>query len=412
MNRKICSMLIILLILFSLCSQVMARDNTALSVATAFDPNANTLNICNNSSQHYANAGYTSYIGCDLDANTLYSYLYADVQFFAAHGAEDNIKFEYSGICKGKTETIGNRTYIGTNDVHWDADTILVTYLACQCAKDSSWDTVAGATCNRGANTVVGFNNVIYIASAESWTDRYNAKLEQGSTVYDAASYANSFIYLYPSIKKLTIYGETNTTIGSSNRSLNNSKDVLSDSREIVYNKMLSKNNLKLDDVATYIESNLINNDLFNYEIVKTDGITITRNENEKYTGTNYIDIILKVGDFYTDRGYTIEENNGIVEKIYDNTLNIQEKINSINKSEFKNNIDNYEISILQHKAIKETEFKYKNSNLKIEYNETNTKLYYDIENNEKYVIVEVKSTIDDGTTKESVAYDTVLYKI
>lgn len=415
MKRKITGILFIMIIILStFYAPIFARDNTALSVATAYEEKTNTLDACNNAAQCYHDSGYTSYIGCDLDASMLYSYLYADVQFFCTHGAYDNIKYETTGIAKGDGRTIGNRQYIGTNQVHWYADTILVTYVSCEGAKDRSLDTIAGATWQRGADTVLGFNKEIDLSSATSWSSRYNKKLQEGSTVYEAASYANSFIYLYPSIKSLTIYGNSDLTIGGTNpRAMSIANKIYDDSR-MVYDIKNQDNNITLDNVISNIKNKSRSNDLNNYEIVKTEGITRTKNPGiYEDAQEEYVDVILKIGEFYTDRGYTICLKDGIVQQIYDNNTPNSEELSILQNSEITSTtIDDKEVKALKVKAIRETQFKYKENSLKIDYAQTNTKLFYDIEKNKKYIAVEVKSTVNDDVITEAVAYDTMFYEI
>ena len=416
MKRKIANILfVIMIIVFTFYTPIFARDNTALSVATAYEEKTNTLDACNNAAQCYYDAGYTSYIGCDLDASMLYSYLYADVQFFCTHGAYDNIKYETTGIAKGDGITIGNRQYIGTNQVHWYADTILVTYVSCEGAKDSSLDTIAGATWQRGADTVLAFNKEIDLSTATSWSNRYNKKLQEGSTVYEAAAYANSFIYLYPSIKSLTIYGNSDLTIGGTNsRATSMSNKIYKDSKIIYDINNEKNNNITLDNAISSIKDKYRSNSLNNYEIVRTDGITKIKNseiyENEQ---EEYVDVVLKIGEFYTNKGYTICLKGGIVQQIYDNNTPTTEELNILQNSEIANTtINDKEVKSLKLKAIRETQSKYKENNLKIDYAATNTKLFYDIEKDKKYIAIEVKSTVNDNISTEAVAYDTMFYEI
>lgn len=420
MNKKIIRIMsVITLLLLMFTTQIFARDNTALSVGSIYDSNIDTKQMVANASQYYSTAGYKSYYGYDLDKNTLYSYLYADVQFFAGHGSSNHIEFSTTGIVTGNDLVYEGKQYIGTNTVHWDADTILVTYLGCNTAQDSDWSTIAGETCNRGANTVVGFNKKININSANSWADRYNEKLKDGYTVYDAARYANSFIYLYPNIKQLTIFGDTNLTIGGTNTTSNlqNNRDY-NDKNATIYNidNKIEKNNISLDDALVIIKEKSGDNDLVNYEIVRNDGITkIKKNQAYPDEQEEYVDVILKLGEFYTDVGYTIYLKNNIVQKIYDNHAITDKEVNIILSND---NIKNTNVSgaiekLLKAKAIKETKLKYNDSKLEIDYSETNTKLYYDLKENKKYMVVEVKSTMKNGITdNETEAYDAVFYEI
>ena len=63
MKRKITGILFIMIIILStFYAPIFARDNTALSVATAYEEKTNTLDACNNAAQCYHDSGYTSWL--------------------------------------------------------------------------------------------------------------------------------------------------------------------------------------------------------------------------------------------------------------------------------------------------------------------------------------------------------------
>lgn len=412
MKRKINYVFVTITILSVIFSMnVFARDNTALSVATESN-GINTWETANDAATYYDQAGYLSFLGSDLTKNELYSYLYADVQFFAAHGAYNNIAFKTTGIIKGDDFHYDGKIYIGTNTVHWDADTKLVTYLACETAKDSSWDTISGATCNKGADTVLGFNEKINVNSATPWAKRYNQKLKEGSNVYDAAVYASSFMYLFPSVKNSSIYGNAYLTIGGTNATSLNISDA-SDSRDIIYDIDRDNKNINLNEAVNIIQNRTRGISQENFEVVKTRGTTVMRNQDSiDDTNEEYVDLMIKIGEFYTEEGYTVYLKNGIVQKIYNNVTTDLNQIQGVIESNTNYNTISEERTIdLRKDAINQTILKYSNLELEVNYDDTETKLFYDLKENKKYLAVEVKSTVDNDDV-DAVSYDTVFYEI
>lgn len=412
MKKKL---LIISVLLFTtlptvLSGTVAARDNTALSVGTIQNL-LDTTEAGKAAATSYHNAGYTSYYGTDLSKNTLYSYLYADVQFFSAHGASNRIIFKESGIIVGEdgfgTSDGVTRGYIGTNNVHWDADTILVTYTSCSSAKDNSWDTIAGKTCQRGANTVIGFRKDINALSSTPWTKRYNEKLAEGSTVAEAAKYANTFTYLFPDVKYVSIFGDSNLKIGKYRNAINTQ-------RESLYNSNSSNLLATEENIFSTIKASNPNFDPNNYEMIKTGGITCTPSPNiVSSPSSEYIELVFKLDDFYTDAGYTIYIENDKIKEIYDNNIDLEkQKALTHNISSSKETILNdVKIRNMKLNAIQKVKQQYNNNLLTIHEDELSTKLYYNLISDKKYVLVEVPSKITDdlGT---AIAYDTISYEI
>lgn len=203
--------LLVLLLICSLTGTALARDNFAFSVATQYD-GLNTIQDMNNAANAYAAAGYHSYGVTDPTPQALWENLYADVQFFSSHGNVNHVQFSETGIVVGNS---GNyvvdgvtKYFIGTNAVHWDADTILVTYSSCNSAganNNNDTNSITCKTAERGATVTVGFREKINAGSSENWNARYNQKLSEGYGVNDSVNYANSFTYLFPSVKNVQI---------------------------------------------------------------------------------------------------------------------------------------------------------------------------------------------------------------
>lgn len=118
-----------------------------------------------------------------------------------------------------------------------------------------------------------------------------------------------------------------------------------------------------------------------NYEIVKSKGITTVNVVNNiESECAKYIDLYFKIGDFYTNAGYTIKLKDGIVEAIYDNNININKQQQLLKSRIYFNcKLEDNMINKYKEKSIFDLKEKYKDSNIKI--NNQTHKYYYDIEN-------------------------------
>lgn len=390
--------------------------NFATSIGTTSNDIDTTVHI-NNAADHYDFGGYTNTRRLiDPSYTLLFSNLAAQVQFFATHGNVDNILFRNSGIRVGSTKTYGQLEYIGTNDVSlWENNTYLVTYAGCNTAGNGGLDenSITYVTAVKGAEAVVGFKDIIYTSSLENWADRYNKKLAAGNGVLDAVEYANKFIYVYDSVKDCHIvhHGNANVKIGSyhSNNSISD-EPMNIDNPETI---LSSVNNIKATDtnIISAIKQKNQNFNENDYEITKrTCGNTNVLTE--ETVETEYIDFQLKIGDFYTNAGYTVKVNNGIIDEIYDNNVDIDKQEIAINNKEeyIINNTVDFNIDNIKDKAINQIKDKY-SSDINIKNEISNVKYYYDIKNNKKYILLSVRSeNHKDGSV--GIAYDTVKYEI
>ena len=401
---------LILTFIYLIASSVQARDNFALSVATQFN-GLNTVQDMNNAANSYADAGYHSYGITDPTAQQLWENLYADVQFFSTHGGLNNIEFSQTGIIVGDTGNYNingtTKQMIGTNAVHWDADTILVTYSSCRSAGEndqSNANSITAQTAQRGADVAVGFRDDINSGSSTNWNERYNERLAAGYGVYDSVEYANSFIYLFPNVKKVQIWhhGDSNIKIGKyrSNSIVNDDRNLLKNTKSILDN----------DAALDIIKESNPEFDINNYERIETNGIGVSEvGHDNNNLMTKYVDLQLKVGEFYTNAGYTIVSEGNTITAIYDNNVDI-EKQNAILNSRESNilQLTENEINILKDEAIAKIK-----TNDEIELLEENItyKYYLDIETNKRYIIFSIPNKIKNSEL-DSIAYSNVEIEI
>lgn len=414
----IISVLVTVILLFELAGVVLARDNYAIGIATIedngeflWDSRASISEIIT----AYNRAGYRVYGVGNPGKQHLWEQLYADVQCFLCHGNQDCVVTAISGIVAGSDRMYGNKDCIGTDSVHWDADTILVIYGSCQGAGDNgviNKNSVGYKTAVRGAQVVMAWRSSVNIPNLEKWTKYYNNRLADGYSVIQAMDYANSFSYTdsrVPQNSTIIHHGDTGIKIGKY--------------RNITENQIRPEDNLLLKaKTRTVISSNDVNAiynviketypdfDENNYIITRgnSQSINVT---NEQVSETEYINLMLKIGEFETESGFTVRAEDGIVEAIYDNTIDFKkEAMLTKQKAPMMANCTETELQELKDEAIQKILSAY-NNNVSINTDDVTYKYFYDIETEKKYVEFSIKSTM--GTQNEEVeACDIVKFEI
>ena len=414
----IISVLVTVILLFELAGVVLARDNYAIGIATIedngeflWDSRASISEIIT----AYNRAGYRVYGVGNPGKQHLWEQLYADVQCFLCHGNQDCVVTAISGIVAGSDRMYGNKDCIGTDSVHWDADTILVIYGSCQGAGDNgviNKNSVGYKTAVRGAQVVMAWRSSVNIPNLEKWTKYYNNRLADGYSVIQAMDYANSFSYTdsrVPQNSTIIHHGDTGIKIGKY--------------RNITENQIRPEDNLLLKaKTRTVISSNDVNAiynviketypdfDENNYIITRgnSQSINVT---NEQVSETEYINLMLKVGEFETESRFTVRAEDGIVEAIYDNTIDFKkEAMLTKQKAPMMANCTETELQELKDEAIQKILSAY-NNNVSINTDDVTYKYFYDIETEKKYVEFSIKSTM--GTQNEEVeACDIVKFEI
>lgn len=463
-SKKVITLFLMLGVLTTIfSSSCLARDNYAY--AAGIQHNTDNLipyvddfdayNDCANAMGAYQNAGYNVAGHINPGRDLLWSNLYATVQFFAGHGNVDYIHFTTSGIYNGDdwngvSASAGKANFtidfIGTNSVHWDADTILVTYSSCNGGGTDgnvADDSVARSTCAKGSDVVVAFTDSVNVHYMDDWTDRYNEKLGAGSGVYDAVQYANSFTYLLGGEKNNVIWSHGNNNIkigkyGNSSKnaigyeeqvlSLRNPKDNLRNN--IVLNTNINCNKLKTEEdisnrtVFKNINSNIAateknietklkeiynNFDINNYQVDTYTTTVMNVNDNSVMNELKYYDYKLKIGDYLTDAAYTVVVENNQIKEIYDNNIDIEKQEKLLKSDQFTADINDYNIEMYDKKTEEMIKQKY-DTNLKtIDKDYT---FYYDIENDKKYVIVSHTTEEDINVLESGIAIDSCNFEI
>ena len=245
--------LTILLLLCSFSSTVFGRDNYAIGIATIEDNGQFLLDTRESVSEAitaYQKAGYRVYGVGNPGKQHLWEQLYADVQFFNCHGNQECVVTAISGIVVGSDRMYGNKDCIGTNSVHWDADTILVIYAACQGAGNdgiNNPNSVARKTAERGADVVMAWRSSVETTRLRAWTRNYNNALANGYTVIKAMDYVNSFSYSdsrVPQNSTIIHHGDTSIKIGKYRSA--NSDEIRPEDNLLLKSK--SRSSVKIDE--------------------------------------------------------------------------------------------------------------------------------------------------------------------
>lgn len=410
-------MIVILLILvwstiFFFNYKIYARDNYAYAASSYTTTKEIADQTVNGARYYMGKVGYRTGQHIDPSKQTLWENLYADVQIFLSHGDWDRITFKNTGILAGASQNWVGLDHIGTNDVHWDTDTILVTYMSCNGSKDNNPNGLAGKTANRGADIVVGFRQEINAYSAMLWCDAFMSALARGKGVQDAIDEANSPTYPVNNIKSATIWhhGNGNIKIGKYLNSVKNQNDESIKSRNILQSRRAIISN-NIEEISNAIKNYDQTFDEDNFVITKTGGLNIIDVANNIVKDDEeIIDYQLKIGDYITNAGYSIKINNGIVTAIYDNTQILKSSGIDINTETnyFKTNLSSEQINLFKLNSLQ----KVKNNGNKSKVTEQEHKFYYDVNTGKKYVIVSTRIETQQPDGGKSIGIDEELYEI
>lgn len=169
----------------------------------------------------------------------------------------------------------------------------------------------------------------------------------------------------------------------------------LAKERNILNNSSRNLVNTSIESISSAIESVYPNFDINNYEISTTDGTKTSQvNSNSTVNETSYIDLQFKIGNFYTEAGYTVEIRNNSVVAIYDNNINV-EKQESLVNSRVNNTttLTTQEIEGLKQQAKQQLLGEYENK-ITINDNDITYIYYYDINTDKKYIVFSIPNTI------------------
>lgn len=419
-SKRLACTIITMAVISTMMPRIYARDNWAYAAGLTYQRTGgqkmDSYKACYNALEAYQKAGYN--VGGDINPNkaTLWKNLYATVQFFRGHGNSQHINLSQTGIVvgedmQGQSKTaegdIFNLDLIGTKSVHWSADTILVTYLSCHGAQnDGQKESLAYSTAVNGADVVVAFKDEVQDSSGEHWAERYNQRLGEGYGVEESVDYANSYIYIFNSVKENVVFhhGNSNLKIGKYG---NSSKSILKEYKRDSRN--ISTNNFEVEASEENIQKQLKNVyenfDVSNYIVEKRTSKAINVLNNETTKERIYYDYILKIGDYITNAAYTVAVENNKIVNIYDNNIDINKQEELLRNSEkLKIDTDNdYNIENAECLTQRKIAEKY---NDKVEITNKEYIYYYDIKEDKKYIVSSYTTEIDNKELEKSIAID------
>ncbi len=427
-STKLCIIAILVILIFNMLfnTNIKARDNTAYVMSSKYYFGTDADNVVSRIPFWYRRVDYNVIAHQDPSKTDFWESLYADVQYLYGHGDWDRFWTKNVGLIVGNGRVYDGIHHFGTNDVHWDTDTILVVYAACLTSKDDNSNGLAAKTCERGADNVIGWRNKIWSDDCYSWGNNFSQGLALGYGVNDAANFANSKSYPGDdrqseeehSIKNWSQWsrGDANMKVGkfrtASNSIQKNIKEsenssAIQDNRNILRNTQETITFKGIEDIIDIIKKYDSSFNEENYIMSEAKGgrtINIINGEKDEQS---IIELHLKIGEFYTNAGYVISIRDGIVEAIYDNTLPLKNKKEKISDKDFiiSNELKSKQAS---YNEMAKNEVMQKLGSLDgiIEQKQT---YYYDVENGQKYV--RVRSVVENEEEKAK-DYITSLFEI
>lgn len=386
-------------------ANVFASGNCAFSAGKGYgdvDMSSTTINA----SAAYRKMGYNSYYATDgATKSILAGYfqngtrrLESDIVFLTGHGSSNYIDTAAAGGLRVDSPSVSK--YVGTNEINWN-NVKLAIFLACNTGngsnnlaydvfKKSGWTTIT-----------MGWKQTILNVDADKWISNFNSKLASGGTVDQALDYAGSKSYSNPSIKDLSFFGEASSTFKHSNISVmeNSSlKNDIDESNITYFNSPLYKYDGKGANLDNIVEAIKTLNPSFNINDYEVNVYDI-KNNGKYYT----IEFTYKIGDFFTNSGYTVVVKNGYVTQIADNSISnntMVYKESTIKKLNDLKVEDLNKIKCIAGKQITE-----KNTEIR----EQQTRLYWDLKTNQKYIQIDTQYGFENSEACSAYSY---LYEI
>lgn len=302
----------------------ISNTNRAYSIGGEFHYGEDVINAATN----WTECGYNSSSNINPVLGILNGYtLNSSVVYFSTHGKQHRIllknNFYLADSYFPESEMIYPTAVINAYNLQ---NAKLYVYDACLTASntDGSGHNLCTETLAAGAECVIGWVPEIIDSDAFAWQQRFQAKLVEGKSVNEAASYADTFNYINNgTIKNHRIYGNENLVI-----KLNNPIATASLSFSHDNNQYLKKINC---EYTKYNESNL-KDIIQHYFDSYIDGnysaiITYTSDSKNDYI----IDYIYELNGFATNAGYSIAVQHNTITYIRDNMsiFNINQSIST-----------------------------------------------------------------------------------
>lgn len=433
---KYCMIFSLLMILVTNCAYARVRYATGVGTTafqfTSDDHVITTTDIVDDAVSYFEDAGYTEAYPLKDPSYTLFAsnMIGAEVIQLFSHGGYSSMPFKsYVGITTGATRTLGSYQYIGLDYLKdaWKDNLLLIAYMGCQTAlpkdaenlEDQYKDTITyQSVAYANAETAIGFEEKVSCADVKKWSELFNEYLASGHGVEESALYANNNIsgYNNANIKKWLLVYNTNPNqkIGRYHSTAELSSIQESYTRRVYQSNNLLNNEVKLAfnndkeiiDKLRKLDSSIEFN---NYVVTRSKAHIINASGEKESREIEFVDVNLKIGDFYTDAGYTLEIENNNIKGIYDRNIDIEKQ------KELLNNEENFQAELYVDKVneIQKENEKISTYNLnKVDAKENDARYYYDIKNNKKYYQVEVENETLDIDGNVCTMYDVINYEL
>lgn len=293
-----------------------------------------------------------------------------NILLVCSHGSVDAVTFDTTGLITGPARYYDEKYHLSINEFDWTTKK-LVVLCACETAGEGSSDSlsITGRIATAGAQTAIGWYDVIYTVSSPDWLNNFHSKLAVGYNPLEAVNYANGESYLMTSIRKTYVCYNSLSPISTNLDYTTSENNIL--------NTTNSRSRINISDIETLIKEYDSTFDIANYEKTTSDGIYIydvTNNVESKYT--SYIDYNYTIGDYTLNSGYTV-----VLDKD-DNVLEIIDNTKDFNYEELKNRLEN---EVTTCSVSNDTDI-------------INTKYYYDLTTNKKYMKIEYSENSNKTT--------------
>lgn len=333
---------------------------------------------------NYKMAPNSSYLNTGKYSNGR-RYMESDVIYLSGHGDDEGKTIQLGNNVGYRVDSYYNNNLLKLSSVNW-SKVKLITYAGCKTSYNpiQDYSNISVETYRKGAKNVVGFQQEVYTSSLIEWMKKYHDKLKSGGTVVQAIQYANNYSYNDSRVKDIGFFGPSNTTISSVDNTIYSSNLLNTDNQNttIVTNSIeFTNDNEDLENILTYLESKYSEFNKNDYEVK----VYTLNKEQNCYS----IDLIKKIGDYYTNLGYSIGVENGKVTSVTDNNdkLTLETKMKIYNKKVSKELLESYKeqaIAQVYKKAIK-NELPIKVDKNDITIDNQKCQLFFDTNNNKKY---------------------------
>lgn len=403
---------LIILILCLLNVNSIAYNNIASAFGST-EINGNREKEINTAKNTYNNLGYSTNARIDPSPIIFLSNMMGRIMYVTCHGALRSFQFPECGLIMDNTAFPNSKEYYKTSSINWE-NGLLFTLACCNSAGSGGeydLNSIAADIGYKGVEMTVGFTTEINSYFIVDWSENYHEKLAENYTVTEAVNYANSCFYINPNVKNSVVFYRENVTPISSSlneREINKNSDNEMKKRNILENDnntYMLNNDYTIDDI---ISSKIENFNKENYGIKTAKSVEVNITSKKVTDEKDYTEYVFKVGDFFTNYGYTIVSSNNKVEAIYDNNLDYKLQTKLLAKKE--NFIKDLDIEKYMIEKVNQE------LNNKINYCrilDNTVEYYYDIDNDKKYIIIDTKFEESNLTRSKSyINYDTSMYEI